>query len=113
MNEMEDKINAILENPDMMKKIMTMAQSLGVPSQETPRQDATKQDFDPAMLQSIMQMAQKTSIDHNQQTLLKALKPYLNQERIAKLERAMRAARLAGVAGNVLGNGGLNSILGR
>lgn len=113
MNAMEDKINAILENPDMVKKIMTMAQSLGAPSQEKPRQDATKPEFDPAMLQGILQMAQKTSIDQNQQTLLKALKPYLNQERIAKLERAMRAARLAGVAGNVLGKGGLNSILGR
>lgn len=113
MNGMEDKINAILENPDMMKKIMSMAQSLGAPSQETPRQDVPKPDFDPAMLQGIMQMAQKTSIDKNQQTLLKALRPYLNQQRIDKLERAMRAARLANAAGSVLGSGALHSILGR
>ena len=40
MNRMEDKINAILENPDMMKKIMSMAQSLGAPTQSAPRPES-------------------------------------------------------------------------
>ena len=39
MAEMEDKISAVLNNPQLMQQIMTMAQSLGQPSQQ-PEQAA-------------------------------------------------------------------------
>ena len=48
--------------------------------------------------------------DHNnnthQQALLSALNPYLTRDRISRLERAMRAAKLAGMATAFLGGGG-------
>ena len=66
-----------------------------------------------ATIQKITGLAQKSSIDSNQQALLRALRPYLAQERIVKLEKAMRAAKLANLASGFLGNGGLTSLLGR
>ncbi len=112
MNEMEEKLGAILGNPEMMSQIMAMAQSLGQ-GQSQNQQSQTQQpsgsapqqttDFDPAMLQKIMTMTQKINIDGNQRELLHALGPYLSHQRIEKLEKAMRAARLADLATSALG----------
>ena len=110
MEQMEDKLNSILGNPDMMRQIMSMAQALGGnspapgPPAETPRQEASLMpELDLASIQKLMTFAQQTNIDHNQRNLLKALDPYLPADRIRKLEKAMRAAKLAGLAGSALG----------
>lgn len=109
MDNMEEKLGSILGNPAMMQQIMSMAQSLGQSQPEPPKQEPPKQempsisDFDPAMISKIMSMAGQTNIDPNQQQLLKALRPYLTRQRIDKLEKAMRAAKLAGLASNFLG----------
>ncbi len=54
MDAMEEKLGAILNNPQMMQQIMSMAQSLGAPS-EPPREEAPEASpmptLDPAMLQ--------------------------------------------------------------
>ncbi len=116
MDDMQQKLNAILGNPDMMQQLMSMAQSLGQ-SQEPPA-TASSQNLPPkpsppdfgngiggldlASIQRIAGLAQRTGIDQNQQTLLKALHPYLRSEHIVKLEKAMRAAKLASVATTVL-----------
>lgn len=118
MSEMEDKLGAILGNPDMMQKIMSMAQSLNQAQPQTdtrpqPQQETPAVNFDPAMLQRIAAMAGQTGIDRDQQALLNALSPYLSKHRIEKLEKAMRAAKLAGLASSALGNGGLQALLGR
>lgn len=118
MSEMEEKLGAILSNPQLMQQIMSMAQALG--SSPEPRQEAPKQpepspmpNLDPKMLQSLAGMAQRSNVDNNQQALLKALSPYLSRGRISKLERAMRAARMAGMASSFLNSGGLQMLTGR
>lgn len=113
MDEMEQKLNSILGNPEMMSQLMTMAQSLGQ-SQKTPEPDTPKAPNLPALglpagmdintLQKIAGIASQAGIDRNQQALLKALSPYLNRSRIEKLEKAMRAAKIAGLATTVLGS---------
>jgi len=117
MEDLESKMGAVLQNPELMQKIMTLAQSMNGPQQEEKppvQQDSPGfPDIDLATLQKISGLAKRSSIDSNQMALLKALRPYLTQERIGKLEKAMRAAKLAGLASNFLGNGGLSSILGR
>ena len=117
MEDMESKMGAILQNPELMQKIMSLAQSINGPQkEETPpiQQDAPiLPDIDFATIQKIAGLAQKSGIDGNQQNLLRALRPYLTQERIMKLEKAMRAAKLASLASGFLGNGGLSSLLGR
>ena len=115
MAEMEDKLGAILSNPQMMQQIMSMAQSFGQ-SQEQPRQEPQESPPsgpDPAALQKVLGAAGQMGIDSNQQNLLRALKPYLTNQKIEKLEKAMRAAKLANLASTALNSGALSSILGR
>ena len=106
MEGMEEKLGAILANPDMMKQIMSMAQSLGSPPPpEKPKEPSPEPGPDPAMLQQMMALIRGSGIDSCQQNLLCALEPYLTRERISRLERAMRAAKLAGLAAQFLGGG--------
>ena len=52
-------------------------------------------------------------MDQEQQALLQALSPYLSHTRVEKLERAMRAAKMAGLASTLLSSGALQNLLGR
>ena len=113
MDQMEDKIGAILNNPQLMGQIMNMAQSLGN-SQPPPQQDPSPlPNIDPSMLKTLTSMAGQSGIDHNQQALLRALNPYLSGRKVEKLERAMRAAKMARMASGFLGQGGLSMLMGR
>lgn len=108
MEDMESKLGAILNNPEMMQQIMAFAQNFNQKT-EAPKQENRQQEspsflqIDPAMLQKLTGMAQNSRIDNNQQMLLKALRPYISNRRISKLERAMRAAKMAGLATSFLG----------
>lgn len=112
MDGMEEKLGSILNNPEMMQKIMSMAQSLQTPS---PAPESVKDtvpnnplpDLDLNMLQKISGLAKQGNIDKEQQALLRALNPYLSRERIRKLENAMRAARMASIAVSALGQQGI------
>ena len=117
MEAMEDKLGAILNNPGMMQQIMAIAQSLSG-SSDTPPAPPTPEpvsmpDIDPALLQNIIGLAGKSQIDNHQKALLHALRPYLSELRIHKLEKAMRAAKLANLASGFLGSGLLSRLTGR
>ncbi|MDO5400363.1 MAG: hypothetical protein Q4F17_05190 [Eubacteriales bacterium] len=116
MSELDDKLSAILGNPQMMQQIMSLAQSLGDSPPEKPRQSEQPPGglkLDPGMLQAISRMSAGGTVDSDQQALLTALSPYLSQSRVSKLERAMRAARIAGAASAFLGSGALQRLTGR
>lgn len=120
MSELEEKLGAVLSNPQLMQQIMNMAQSLGQaapPPQNTapPPQAGMPEtgEIDPAMLGKIMSLAGKSGIDAQQKALLCALQPYLSGQRIQKLEKAMRAARLAGAVTAILPGGSLPFLSGR
>ncbi len=120
MSEMEEKLGAILNNPQLMQQIMSMAQAMGnaqppkpSPGNPPPPPPSDAGGFDPKMLQSLAGIAGKSNIDQNQKALLQALCPYLSRNRIGKLERAMRAARMAGAASTFLNSGGLQLLTGR
>ena len=113
-NNLEEKLGAILSNPDMMQKIQAMAQSLGQSGPSEPQKEsAGTSEIDFAMLQKLSGLAGQTGIDQNQQTLLHALSPYIGKGKMNKLEKAMRAARMAQLASGFLGNGGLKLLSGR
>ena len=103
MEGMEEKLGAILGNPQMMQQIMALAQSMGNPSPTPYPPKAPCPDT--AMIQKIMTALQSSGVDCNQRALLDALDPYLTRDRISRLERAMRAAKLAGMATAFLGGG--------
>ena len=106
MEDMQSQMNAILQNPEMMEKISALAQSLGsAPQAAPPAQESGFPDIDPGMLQKFAGLAMQSRIDSDQQNLLKALGPYLKGARIHKLEKAMRAAKMAKLASGFLGMG--------
>ena len=115
MSELEEKLGTILSNPQLMQQISAMAQALGQsqPQQTQPKAPQAPALPDPAMLQSFSEIAQAGRIDQEQQELLHALAPFLSQTRIGKLERAMRAAKMAGIASIFLKSGGMNLFGGR
>lgn len=112
MGEMEQKLGALLNNPELMQKIMSMAQSLGQPAQP-PQEPSPTPEVDFAMLQRLSGLARQSGIDSQQRALLTALKPYLSSERVSKLEKAMRAAKLARLASSLLGSGAIQLPSGR
>lgn len=106
MGEMEDKINAVLSNPQMMQQIMAMAQAMGGQQSPPPSpQQDTVPGLDISMIQKLSGLARQSGIDKREQTLLNALGGYLSPDRITKLEKAMRAAKMAKFASTLLGPG--------
>lgn len=105
MDDFENKLGQILGNPEMMGKIMAMAQSFGaqeMPPEPQPQPEMPEIDL--ATIQKLTGLMGKAGVDSEQKALLAALSPYISQNRIRKLEKAMRAAKLAGVATTFLGN---------
>ena len=112
MSEFEDKLGAILSDSNAMSQIMALAQSLGggTPAPEEPVPapppavvPAPPPDLsgllgslDPQTLQTGMQLFSEFSNGEDQRTaLLLALKPFLKEERSAKIDRAVQIARLS------------------
>lgn len=116
MDNIEDKLGSLLNNPQLMQQIISMAQSLGgePASEPPPRQESTQvPEIDFSLLQKLSGLASQGTIDRNQQALLTALHPYLNRTKMEKLEKAMRAAKMARLASGFLGQGGLSLLTGR
>lgn len=104
MADLEQQIASVMNNPEMMEQIMAMAKNMGQTQTESaPQESSIFGGIDPAMLQKLTGFAQKSGIDGNQQALLQALRPYISQSRVQRLERAMKAAKMAGFATNLLG----------
>ena len=116
MSELEEKLNALMSNPQLMQQIAALAQNMGQGNPEPPIRENTPSPAPPIeshQFQSIVQAAGQNGIDKNQQALLQALSPYLSTSRIHKLERAMHASRMAGLASVFLNSGGLQLLSGR
>ncbi len=110
MDDLEEKLNSVLNNPQMMQQIMAMAQGFGDkpqkptgPKPEQPPPCAPEMDM--RMLQNISKLARQSSIDKREQALLRALGAYLSKDRIGRLEKAMKAAKLAQLASTAMGPG--------
>lgn len=128
MEGMEEKLGAILENPQLMQQIMQLAQSVNIPKQSKSREPPEEAELpqkislpdpnggiglDPALFAKLAGIAGKSNIDSNQKALLRALAPYLSRDRVAKLEKAMRAAKIASMASAFLNSGGMKLLSGR
>lgn len=100
MSELEEKLGAMLSNPQLMQQISSLVQAMGQPSPSPPPPTPPQQPSEPdlSQLQGLASLLQSNRIDTNQQALLRALTPYLSPWRVGKLERAMRASKMAGLA---------------
>lgn len=109
MSEFEDRLNSILNDPEQMDKIANMAKSLmgggttDLGSQEPPAAESGAASLfdglDPGMLQRIGKVMSGMNQGGNDNTaLLEAMKPYLKEKRRAKMDRALKIAKIAHVA---------------
>lgn len=122
MSEIDDKLGAILNNPQLMQQIMSLAQSMNQPA-SPPKQESPPpkpmpapgmpSEMDLSLLKKFTGFARQSGIDKEQQALLRALSPYLSRDRVNKLERAMHAAKIAQLASSFLNSGGLQLLSGR
>lgn len=106
MDDLQQQISSVMNNPAMMQQIMSLAQSLGQDTAAAPEPAAEASlpgGVDLSMIQKLSGFAQKSGIDQNQKALLQALRPYISSQRVQKLERAMRAAKMAGFATTLIG----------
>ena len=119
MSEFDEKLNALLSNPDSMAQIMQLAQSLsggGGPTAAPPPPPTQPQQppppppppaggdplfgllggMDPKLMMRLLPLLQELNrdSDSNARQLLTALRPYLRPERQDRVERALQLARL-------------------
>ncbi len=84
-----------------MQQIMEMASAMGL---QPPTEGVSAEMPDiQETLQQVSQVLHKAEVKENrQQTLVRALLPYLSPRRQAKLERAMQLSRFSRLAGAAL-----------
>ena len=94
MSELDEKLNSILSNPAMMQQIMALAQTLNQsdsqqqkpnpapPPQQPAESPLNEPSLNPNLLSKVATLMQRGSIDKNQESLLKALRPYLSKQKL-------------------------------
>ena len=117
MSEFEDKLNAVLGDREAMGQIMALAQSLSSKDREEPPDgyvpveepaqtpalpsgdlSALLGDVDPKMMELGMRVLREYNRgDDRNAALLTALRPFVKEERFAKVDRAIKIARLSRV----------------
>lgn len=113
MSEMEEKLSAILENPDAMSRIMDLAKQLsgGNTPPEKKEPPPTGDGIDPRILAKILPLIKEAGRSNSPASqLLLALRPYLKAERQDKVERAIKLAHVIHIAKQFLAEGGLDDV---
>ena len=101
MSDWEEQLNSILGDPAQMSRIADLARSLmgdgdeGAPAAEAPLPGGIA-----SLLQSVM-----GGEEDRARTLLEAMKPWLSEKRRAKIDRAVKIARMAKLAELAMGEG--------
>ena len=123
MEDMDSKLNAMLNDPAAMQRIIQMAQQLSggaaqaappppppPPSQGSPP-PTDGGGFDPIMLAKFLPLLQDLRQSNSQTTqLLYALRPFLKEEKQSKVERAAKLAHLICIGKRFLTEGGLDIV---
>ena len=95
MDGLEDKLSAILSNPDAMGKIAEMARSLGM---SPPEDGGTDTEAEEGLVRRAIGLLRTRSLSSDENALLDALRPFLSVERQRRMDRAIKIARLASLA---------------
>lgn len=110
MSELEEKLNALLSDPNSMAQVMQMAQQLSGAMGEQkaapppgPDLGAALGGLDPKLLRKLLPLAGELGTENSAALqLLQALRPFLKEEKQGKIERAARLARLIHVGKKLL-----------
>ncbi|MBE6778621.1 MAG: hypothetical protein E7541_04455 [Ruminococcaceae bacterium] len=104
MEELSDKINRLLSDPESLQKIQGMMAALGggeAPTEETPPAPPSPPPADTGgglpdmeMLSRLLPLVGSLSQENDDTRLLQALRPYLHGERAGRLDETMKLLRL-------------------
>ena len=98
MDDLNEKLNRLLSDPEGMAKIQSMMTALGGGGGETapapPPPSVAEPPPDMAMLTRLLPVLSGAGTDNEDTRLLAALKPYLHGERAKRLDDSMRLLRL-------------------
>lgn len=90
-DEFQDKLNALLSNPEIMKTISGLAEQFGS-SEQQETSDISNNMSDISNLANIAKSI--NAEDDNRIRLLNALKPYMNSKRSANMDTAIKILKL-------------------
>lgn len=116
MAQWEEKLGAILNNPQAMSQIMSIAQSLGgaqepeetsappdAPPEPAPEPPVQAPELDPKVMEVGMRaLAAWQEPGDSRSALLLALRPLMKEERRGKIDKAIQITRLSKVVRVVL-----------
>lgn len=121
MSELEEKLNALLSDPNSMAQVMQMAQQLSGAMEEqkaaappppppppppvppAPDLGAALGGLDPKLLGKLLPLVGELGTENSAaMQLLNALRPFLKEEKQGKIQRAARLARLIHVGKKLL-----------
>ena len=99
MDELGEKLDALLHDPQQLGRIAQLASSLVGDGGETqpPSDPQLEPGFDAGQLR-MLSAVRGSGRDSASRHLLEAMKPYLAEKRRRKIDRAMKLARLASLA---------------
>lgn len=120
MDDVNEKLNALLSDPGSMAQIMQLAQQLSgsmggdtaqpaatSPAAPPPPPPSPLGGLDPQTIARYLPLLQELTRDTSQTTqLLYALRPFLKDDKQNKVERAARLARLITIGKRFLTEGG-------
>lgn len=107
MAEFEDKLNSILSNPELMGQIISMAGAMNQQQSAPPPppQPSPGLPFDPGAMAGMMTMLKATQLEPRQRNLIQALRGFVPDDRLVRLEKAMQASLIAKFASAAMNKG--------
>ena len=91
-DNISDKLQELLGNPDMMAKVSAMAESLFTKEEKTEESPVSSNETQMLLRAAKLLGEQKTD---NRQGLLLALKPHLSADKGQRVDRAVKLLKLA------------------
>lgn len=95
MEDLNRKLAEILQDPGRIQQIMEMASAMGLQAPSEPQEIPVTEETIQQVSQIMHRMEER---DSRQQTLIRALLPYLSPRRQQRLERAMKFSNLSRLA---------------
>lgn len=99
MDDLNEKITALLSDPSALEGIRNMASSLlgsAPPMKEEPQGDIIMPDIDIGKLVSVIARLKNSGTDERSRLLL-ALKPHLSEKRRERVDKAVKILKLLDV----------------
>ncbi len=99
MDDISEKLSALLNDPDGMNRIKSMAENLlGTKAEQPQKNPADDLDIDIGALTGILKKMKGSGASDSRINLLLALKPNLSKEKQARVDSAIKILKLIELA---------------